>query len=769
MLSPEEKTTRLSDPIATCGDRVYVICSQNGLFPDSWGGHVPGEMGGVWNHPIKLLDGFWFGIAEAAEGSPHWLQEALACRAHPGYTEFDYAIGPLRITRRDVVPDGVEGLVVTLSLRSIDAALFGSTLQITTAVRSDLRPAWLGQEAGMRDAPDSVSITAAGELLFRDSANPWACAVATDQPAVDSTTGREVWGPQRTGGIGTGAQLTCTVTLDALGRASLSLFIAGSAESERAALRTLAALRADAPGFFAAKRKAMDTVVRTSRLITPDARLNAAAAWSKVITQMLMRSVPEHGSGIGAGLPEYPWWFGIDSAYAILPMLQSGQFELVKDTLRLLKAQSERANPNELGRVIHEMSTTGAVFNAGNAVETPAFVRAVHQTWQWTGDRAFLDEMYAFCKAGMLDYLLGTQDPDGDRCPSGRSIIETLEMHMGIEALDTAAYTCEALVQLAALARVVGDAIAPELEAKSAALAARIRDEWWLEDAGLFADARGSIDEMRDKLGQLERAANEQLWQADQRRQMQTAHALFAPEFARHAGQPTDIDLHWLLRHWVVLCPLESGIATAQQAARTLQRLSSTEFSNEWGLYLHPNRHDVMSINTGLLALSAARYGHTDTALDTINKLTRAFGYRTPGAVCEALPDQWCFVQTWSNVGLVAPAVECFLGIEADAPARTLRVIPQLPENWDHAGIDALRVGDASITAEVARTADGLLVRVSSPDDWRYELGAVLPAGVTTAHATFNGAPVALRIVPTRRGLCAWVAVAEEGELRLTI
>ena len=46
------------NPYLTAGDKTYIIGTQDGNFPDL-GGHTPGEMGGVWNHLIKLLDGFW--------------------------------------------------------------------------------------------------------------------------------------------------------------------------------------------------------------------------------------------------------------------------------------------------------------------------------------------------------------------------------------------------------------------------------------------------------------------------------------------------------------------------------------------------------------------------------------------------------------------------------------------------------------------------------------------------------------------------------------
>jgi glycogen debranching enzyme len=168
------------------------------------------------------------------------------------------------------------------------------------------------------------------------------------------------------------------------------------------------------------------------------------------------------------------------------------------------------------------------------------------------------------------------------------------------------------------------------------------------------------------------------------------------------------------------MCPLEVGIATLAQAERTLDRLLSQEYCNEWGMYLHPERHDVMSINTGMLALCAARYGRMDDALAIVNKLVNGFGFRTPGAVCEALPDKWCFIQLWSNLGLVSPVVEGFLGVQPRAHERTLHITPNLPAAWDHLEVKQLRVGLASFNIRVHRTPAGIDVAVEGPAGWNY-------------------------------------------------
>jgi glycogen debranching enzyme len=169
---------------------------------------------------------------------------------------------------------------------------------------------------------------------------------------------------------------------------------------------------------------------------------------------MLVRKVPEIGTGLGAGIPEYPWWFGTDNSYALFGALVLGQFEVVKDTLRLLKKISEEKN-NRNGRVIHEASSNGVVSNPGNTQETPHFVKCVYYTYLWTGDIHFLKEMYPFCKKGVLNWLLGEMDSDGDLFPSGYGIIEIEDLNL--EMIDTAVYTYEALQVLGCMAKILGE------------------------------------------------------------------------------------------------------------------------------------------------------------------------------------------------------------------------------------------------------------------------------------------------------------------------
>ncbi len=449
-------------------------------------------------------------------------------------------------------------------------------------------------------------------------------------------------------------------------------------------------------------------------------------------------------------------------------MLQAGLFDLCKETLRLLKVQSEKRNPNEPGRVIHELVTNGAVYNEGNLVETPAFTRAIHQTWQWTGDHAFLVEMYPFCKAGLLDYTLGTCDPDGDLCPSGRSIIETLEMHAGFECIDVAAYTCDALFALAEMAHAIGDeGIVPALLDKAEQLSKCILNQWWLENESLFADVRASVEEVQNALAHLDTIGNDihdQGFHAQRRK----AHELFALSQSTIHNPQSAIDQPWLLRHWVVMTPAEVGLATPAQAQRLLDRLESPEFFGEWGMYLHPDRHDAMSINTGLLALTESRYGRIAQTQRIVSLLAEQLNLRTPGSISEALPDRWCFLQLWSALGVISPVVEGFLGIEPRAALRKLRVVPNLPAGWDAVELRRLRVADAHFDIGVQRNQQQFTLSIASDDPtFQLEVGTYLPVGTRLKTVLLNNQPIAWRWQKTNRGECVVCEMQGGGEITI--
>jgi glycogen debranching enzyme len=112
-----------------------------------------------------------------------------------------------------------------------------------------------------------------------------------------------------------------------------------------------------------------------------------------------VRDVPEIGRGLSAGLPDYPWWFGTDNTYALQGVIATGNKDLVYRTIDLVHGLSQKTNGN--GRILHEVSTNGAVFNPGNVNETPQFISLLWTVYRWTGDKAFLRKYYPAVKQGL--------------------------------------------------------------------------------------------------------------------------------------------------------------------------------------------------------------------------------------------------------------------------------------------------------------------------------------------------------------------------------
>src|SRR6266850_1923557 len=170
-LSNHGQTKR--EPYVTAGDRAYLIGTQDGDFPDM-GGHVPGEMGGLWVHPIKLIDGFWADVRDLATDQEIALSESVEFVNYPYGNRFRYGpvLDSVEIERLQFSPDGHEGVVVQYTFKN--AANRRRELQFQFSVKTDLRPVWFSDRLGITDAPDSVAWDATRRrFIARDAANPW--------------------------------------------------------------------------------------------------------------------------------------------------------------------------------------------------------------------------------------------------------------------------------------------------------------------------------------------------------------------------------------------------------------------------------------------------------------------------------------------------------------------------------------------------------------------------------------------------------------------
>jgi glycogen debranching enzyme len=713
--APLVKSERLGDPYIAAGDRAYLIGLQDGRFPPL-GSHVPGEMGGLWAHPHKLLDGLWVAVSEAPEGSPRWLPPATRFEVLPWGAVQQVELGALhlRVRRSFVVPDGLPALLVGLEVE--DQAGRQRALDLAVVARSKLRPGWLDDRP---DGADTLTPSEDGRaVVAHDPTGPWwvAWGGATAPASIDLAE-QEV--PEPAQGLGATATQRFQISVPAGGVARLVLGVHGSTENADGAVSALRDLLARADALVARKKQRLVAAHALGRLDVPEQALVDAWNWTRFAYDWLAREVPGVGRGLGAGVPEYPWWFACDSSYALCGLLPLGGHELAEQTLRLLADASRREN-GASGRIIHELSCTGVVFNPGNTQETPQFACAVLETYLWTGRRALVEDLYELCRDGVLSWTLGRQDADGDLLPEGYGITEVYGLNT--EILDTAVWTHEGLCALGRMAAIVGDAAT---QARCADLAPRLRAEierrFWQDDADEYADwiatpaqAHEHLDWMLDEA----RARYE-------RRPTPGTAALIAhlETLSERAAEPqSDEETVWPLANAIVAVPLEVGLAPRERAARALRRLRSDRYLGPHGVYLSGIEHHwAMSISTGYLAAACCAYGQVEQALDLSRLLAGMLTLRMPGAISEMSPDGGCFVQAWSGYGVVYPLAHGVFGLYPDAGARHLVLCPLLPSGWPSARLHGLLVGDAHLDVELERRPDGAMawrLRVDTPG-WR--------------------------------------------------
>jgi hypothetical protein len=229
-------------PYVTAGDRAYLIGSQDGGFPDM-GDHVPGEMGGLWIHPIKLLDGFWASVRDGSNGREAPLSEADQLVTYPYGTLLRYepVLGGVEVERQELSPDGHPGVVIRYRFRNTtDRA---RRLELTLAARTELSPVWYSEKIGITDAPDTVAWrTSEHAFVGKDTGHEWYVVWgAADNRAARPTVATHA---PRTSGNGATAAARYPVSLGPGSEASLTFVFAGSAGSEAEALRAFRDLAA---------------------------------------------------------------------------------------------------------------------------------------------------------------------------------------------------------------------------------------------------------------------------------------------------------------------------------------------------------------------------------------------------------------------------------------------------------------------------------------------------------------------------------------------
>ncbi|WP_350287108.1 glycogen debranching protein [uncultured Croceitalea sp.] len=689
------KQEYLASPYVTAGNRVYMVGHQDGSFPDL-GWHIKGEMGGIWNHPIKLMDGF--DIQVGFEDIVQELGPADSFVNYPYANKHVYSIQEqkLRIVRWQFVPDDTQGITVQFELTNEGDE--NQYFFFDFIGHADLRPTWLGERTEMVDAQDTATYDESIKgWVVKDENNPWyVCYSSTEQPNKHAQV------KKTSTGQGISNLLGYNISLKPNETKTMTFVIAGSYQSEKTARTTLKEIQRNLPLLFEAKKLRYAQLANQAKLTIPDKKMQQTFEWLKYNCDWLVRTVPEIGSGVTAGIPDYPWWFGVDSEYALQGYMAVGQEDAVYSTIRLLDSVSEAINGN--GKIIHEMSTNGAVFNPGNINETPQFATLIWRIYQWNGDKRFLEKYFPTIEKG-LQWLMEANDLDGNGFPEGFGM---MEIHgLDSEMIDVAAYSQKAFEDASKIAEVLDkDELAKRYHEVAQDLKAKINSDFWSDDFNSYADFIGT-----DK--QTLHLIEDAIVRAD------TLNKPWAIKEMEETKQfildnPSDEPRPFVLHHnWVVNTPMEMGIADNEKALKALE--TAKQFVNPFGVFVTGIDRDesaganentykappifnytgaVMTLPTGVSAIAENNYGRPNEALNYLERMTRSFSYALPGSMYEVSPDFGMMTQAWNIYGFAYPIVHQFFGFQPNAAEKEVVITPQMPDSWNEASLENILVGN---------------------------------------------------------------------------
>ncbi|MCW2811889.1 MAG: hypothetical protein JWP61_2347 [Friedmanniella sp.] len=821
--SPElSETTRLSERRAlVTGEDGWVLSSADGRYPAA-GFHTRGEMGGFWTPNLKLLDGMWFGI------NGDWVGKGTRTTSGWGYVRTDLPVTHgVAASRTDLVPDGVSGALVGLSLRSDRTR--------TVTLRADAHSELMGSYPWGETTPSQKTVNladtarvAGSHLVFTDKGTPpdsngeshnWAAAVGSSLTPTATATGRDYRGPQDPAvvcpasgptaptqpplcddteyGNGAGGQLTYRVRLKAGATTTVWFGVGGSTKGAGPAQAELRAALSDPVAALQSKLADRRTVNASSNVSLPgDPLLAQSVAWSK---QMLAASVQEStdvhlrvvNAGkaypkptatlrsmrwLGAGFPDYPWLFGTDGEYTAYAAVAAGQFGPIKDHLRALRDVSQAVNGGS-GKIVHEVTPDGSVYfganaDPGNTDESSKYPSAVALVWRWTGDRAFLKDLYPASVKAMRH--VASLDADGDGWPEGLGNVE--RNGMGQEKLDNAVYAIRGYADLADLARARGDVKTRRWATDHAERLLRTFEKtWWYG-----GDTRSYADSLKDP-------GNVQVFQ----------------------------------RHWIGLTPTDAvlpalpGRASAPLASRahavaTLKEHEEPCYTGPLGLYHTgtgptsatggntgascdsvvsevPSETSIFTLNSAIAAVSEGNYGRLGAGQQGVYTHGNAKAqldpslWEMPGMMPEIVPggsfganidkrftERSMVMQAWGAYGVLWPVIHQYLGVSPDMGRGRVTVVPQVPAGQTTASGSRILLGRSSIDVTARHQGQRYETTVTRHARMALTVGATLPRGSHVASVRVNGTKVKAKLVTTTRGLEVRVPVGQ-GQGRTTL
>lgn len=642
LVKPLENKT----PFLIAGPKLYEYGAMDGTFPKV--GRLDGDQGGIWCHPIKIMDGFAVEILEPGREPLHlrhpsqFMHELASCT-------FDFRENDLHISRQDFVLDEKPALVSFLTLSNETDKARQVELRFSGSV--NIRPSW---ESQLPNGPDILRYQD-GLMSALDSAmaDKWGMVFGADR----SPTGQQV-----NGRVGT---LTYSVNLPSRGEATLRFLILGEHQAGVEAARgQFQSILSKSKERLARKEASYrDRILGGVKFDCSDKAVTDAFYCAKanvLLSEMDLR--PYYPARfLATGFPVYTWLFGCDSFYSTAGVAAGGFDDAARGTLECLLHYAKQTK-----RGVHEVTSNGRVMG-WNIQETPQMVLACWKHFLWTRDMAFLNSAFPVCRETVAD-ALKTADRDHDGYLEGSGLME--QSGMGDNRIDAACYLYAAYESLAQMAEILGEKGADVYRRQAAELKRNFNRDFW--------------------------NSNQKMWACSLRDDhTQTMDNYWAVVFPQQTGI-ADLDkaliaLNRIQHEWV---NDEWGFVG--------QRRPENKSDRVFGV--------VFGVHDSMLALTAFDYGMTELGWKMIKLSAKApLQERMLGAFDEVMPGAEDIIQLWSFGPFLETVLGGLAGVRPQAQPDRVDFFPQLPGSLEWFKIAECRVGQHRVTLE-HRRANGEIV-----------------------------------------------------------
>lgn len=463
---------------------------------------------------------------------------------------------------------------------------------------------------------------------------------------------------------------------------------------------------------------------------TPDAKLNLAFEWAKAAMDKGMVDNPDLGLGLVAGWgatgngarPGFGWFFGGDAAINSYAMTGYGDFDSMRAAFKFL-AKYQRAD----GKITHEISQAAGMikwfeefpYAYYHADTTPFYIAAVYNLYRQSGDKKLIEELWPTLRKA-YDFCIAN-DSDGD------GILENSLAGLGASELGSllenlhqdiylAATNLEASLAMRELALVMGDKTLSDLaDQKYQKAFASINELYWNQKTQKFAYALAK------------------------------------------GGKQNEEFTAW------TSVPMMFGQLDAKRIGETLNGLSSSAISTDWGVRMLANSspaYDPIAYNnggvwpflTGFVTCAEYEYHRPHSGFAHVQQLANLGLDYSLGDHPEILSgdfyrplDESVPHQLFSTGMVITPAVRGLLGLRPDAAKQTLRFAPQLPAAWDSLRVHNYRIGSSKLMINFRRTQiSNWRFEIEKADDQELKLmlAPALPALAKVTRVTVDGKPV---------------------------